>query len=272
MVSALQDLSNRIASNTLTALQQSALTTALGAIIPFFPGIDDASNSVPIQEDIPLSREWIAALYTIQALSPAGGTLLPTQQPAWFLNASTGSDSNDGLTAGTPLKTAAALSALWRGVSGGGRPILLPNVGTTVTITIQANMPLGDPLSVLLDVDLANGTGLIFVGGTNAPAKTSTLTAASAFARTAAGGQQTITDATVANFATFLGLNSLFIDSTTGAVGWLYAPDPGASATGTLTVPYAAQTPGGAYNPAAPTAIAALNAYTLQAPIGASLG
>jgi hypothetical protein len=273
MVSALQDLSNRIATNTLTGAQQGALTTALAAIIPFFPSTDDTAVAVPIQEDIPLSREWISALYSLVATAASGGTtLLPTQQPAWFLNFSTGSDSNDGLTAGTPLKTAAALANLWKGVSGGGRPVLSPNVGTTITITIQANTPTTDPISVLLDVDLAQGISLIFVGGLSSSTAPSTLTTASAFARTAAAGQQTITDVTVPNFGVQVGVSMLFRDTTTNAVAWLYGPDPGPSATGFLTIPYAPQTPGGAYAPAAPTAIAAGNTYTLSAPIVCSLG
>jgi hypothetical protein len=67
---ALVDLRNRIATNTLTTLQQAALTTALDAIDPTFPSPDD-SSSADAPPDTTLAREWIAALYSIQAT--AGG-------------------------------------------------------------------------------------------------------------------------------------------------------------------------------------------------------
>src|ERR1700732_389082 len=125
MVSALQDLRNRIASNTLTGKQQAALTLALDAMIPTFPGPHDLSNSIPGPEE-GLAREWIAPLYTLQAIAGPGGSVLPTTAPAFFVNALTGSNTNDGLTPATPLQTIAALAALWRGTAGGGRPPLRP--------------------------------------------------------------------------------------------------------------------------------------------------
>jgi hypothetical protein len=273
MVSPLQDLANRIATNTLTGLQQSVLTTALNAIIPFFPGIDDTSVSVPIQEDIPLSREWIATLYTLQSLGSGGGSsVLPTNQTVWFIDPVGGNDANNGQTLGTALKTAAALGALWRGVSGGGRPLLSPSVGTTITINLVNDLPNSDPISVLLDVDLANSSALIFVGGAKAPTRSATLATVSAFARTAAAGQVKITDAGVADYSVFVGSASLFVDTVTGAVAWLYGPDGAPSATGLISPPYAPQPIGSVTFSAAPTLSTAGHAYTLSDTIHASVG
>lgn len=70
---ALQDLSNRIATNSLTPGQQGALVNALAGIIPTFPSPDELSNSIPSFEE-GLSREWFAALYSI---SFGGGAILP---------------------------------------------------------------------------------------------------------------------------------------------------------------------------------------------------
>jgi hypothetical protein len=274
VVSPLQDLANRIATNTLTATQQNVLVTALNVIIPFFPGIDDTSVSVPIQEDIPLSREWIATLYTLQALGGGGGGggLLPTNQTVWYIDPVAGNDANNGQTPATALKTAAALGALWRGVSGGGRPILSPSVGTTITINLLNDLPNTDPISVLLDVDLAGSMALIFVGGLHTAAHSGTLATVSAFARTAAAGQVKITDGTVADYSGFVGSSSLYIDSVTGAVAWLYGPDGAPSATGLISPPYAPQPVGSVSFTAAPTLSLAGHAYTLSDCIHASLG
>lgn len=268
MVAALDQLATAIASNTLSALQQSSLVQALTVISPSFPSPDESGFTTPPDEL--LSREWIAALFAIVALTPAGGFALPTVQPAFFLNPVTGSDANSGTTSLTPLKTAAALAAAWRATAGGGRPVLAPPGGVT-TITIQAPLPLTDPLAPLLDVDIANGGSLVFVGGLNAPAKTSVLATASAFARTAAAGQIVITDAATPNFQPLVPAAPFLVNSTTGAISWLYGPDAAPSANGTLTVGYSAQVAGVAGVPVQ-TAHVAGNAYTLSAPIGASLG
>jgi hypothetical protein len=63
---ALTALRNAILTNTLDAGQQGALATALAVIIPDFPTVDELSNAVPENDEV-LAREWIAALYTIQA-------------------------------------------------------------------------------------------------------------------------------------------------------------------------------------------------------------
>jgi hypothetical protein len=54
----------RVASNTLTANDQGALTTALDFIAPTFMGPDETAA---IAADEIEAREWIAALYTIAA-------------------------------------------------------------------------------------------------------------------------------------------------------------------------------------------------------------
>jgi hypothetical protein len=70
---ALQNLRSAIATNTLTSLQQGALTQALDAIIPSFPTVDPSGVAQPPRDGLD-AREWIAVLYTIQSTS--GGTPL----------------------------------------------------------------------------------------------------------------------------------------------------------------------------------------------------
>ena len=269
---ALEDLSTRIASNTLTAVQQAALVGALALMAPDFPGPDEIANSIV---DERLARRWIAPLYTLQAVFSGGGTVLPTQESAWFINAATGDDANSGTSADAPLRTVQQLGLRWRGVFGGGRPILSPATGTTITVTLQTTIPAIDSLAAILDVDLASPGGtpvtLIIVGGAGTTAHTGAINTATAFARTNAGGQIKVTDVTVADFAPLVGAASLFVDTTSGAVAWLYGPDAGSSATGTLTIGYSAQSPG---TPPAQTqtAIAGADAYRLAPLLGASLG
>ncbi|HEY2570825.1 MAG TPA: hypothetical protein VGI27_05100, partial [Solirubrobacteraceae bacterium] len=69
MTSALVALSSRIATNTLTAGDIAALTSALADIAPTFPVPDESGVALFSDEDE--ARRWIAALYTIQA---GGGT------------------------------------------------------------------------------------------------------------------------------------------------------------------------------------------------------
>jgi hypothetical protein len=59
-------LRNNIAGNTLTALEQAILTTALDEIAPTFPSPDELANSIPQPEEA-LARTWMCALYAIQA-------------------------------------------------------------------------------------------------------------------------------------------------------------------------------------------------------------
>ena len=271
MVSALQDLRNRIASNTLTGPQQAALDTALDVLIPLFPTPDELSNSIPQTEEL-LAREWIAPLYSLQAQAGPGGGVLPTTEIAFFINPATGSDTNDGLTPSTALKTIAALGALWRGTAGGGRPVLAPATGTTVTVTIENDAPLSDPLAPILDVDITGGASLVIVGAPKAAAHTGVVATANAWARTVANGQVRITDAAVANYAAFVGVASLFVDDTSNCVAWLYGPDSGASATGTMTVGYGPPQTAGVASAPAQTNITAADAYTLADPVHAALG
>lgn len=55
----------RIVNNNLTAKDIAALTTALDSVIPGFPNPDETSTA--LFSDQGDAREWIAALYTIQA-------------------------------------------------------------------------------------------------------------------------------------------------------------------------------------------------------------
>jgi hypothetical protein len=74
MSAALLALRNAIATNTLTALQQGALTTALDEIIPTFPVPDDTSSALPPSDEVD-ARTWISALYSIQGNGGAPLTL-----------------------------------------------------------------------------------------------------------------------------------------------------------------------------------------------------
>ena len=76
MSAALVDLLNAVNTNTLTALQQAALSQALTAIIPTFPTPDELANAMP-PPDEDNAREWIAALYAIQAEGSGGGPPVP---------------------------------------------------------------------------------------------------------------------------------------------------------------------------------------------------
>lgn len=268
---ALTDLATRIASNTLTVAQQAAFAEAFADILPTFPEPDQIASGIPNTEGA-LARAWIAVLYAIQSEGASGGSaVLPTNQTVWHINASTGSNSNDGLTSGTALASAAYLASLWRGTVGGGRPMLNPSSGSTITIFLDSDLPASDPISVLLDVDLVDGMTLIFVGAAKAASHTGTFNTASVYARTSAGGQEKVTDLGVADYSTFVGTASLVIDTTTGGVAWLYGPFPGPSATGICSRFYTPQTAGTA---SLPTVIdpAAADAYKLQPLTTVSLG
>lgn len=266
---ALQDLQNRINSNTLTVVQQAALSQALTFIIPEFPTPDEISGGI-LTEDAPLAREWIAALYALQA--EGSGAVNPTTQITWHINATTGNNANDGLTAATAIQSAAFLSTLWRGSVGGGRPQLIPATGSTISIFIDSDLPETDPISVLLDVDLPDGTQVNIIGKAGTATHTGTLATASVFARTSAGGQQTITDATVADFGAFIPSAALVQDSTSGGVGWLYAPFNAASATGVTSRLQQAQTPGSFAGIGIPKDPSAGDAYTLSNVTQVTLG
>ena len=80
MTTALQALRNAIASNTLTTLQQGALTTALDEIIPTFPTPDELSSALPPSDQVD-ARTWISALYSIQGNGGAPLTLTRVVTP-----------------------------------------------------------------------------------------------------------------------------------------------------------------------------------------------
>jgi hypothetical protein len=82
---ALTNLRNAIATNTLTPLQQGALTQALDAIIPTFPVPDFEGVALPPPDESD-AREWIAALYAIQA---EGGAIVPFVQAGVILSNTT---------------------------------------------------------------------------------------------------------------------------------------------------------------------------------------
>ncbi len=72
MSAPLVNLQNAINTNTLTSLQQAALSQALSVIIPLFPPIDETAVSNPPPDEF-IAREWIAALYALQSEGSGGG-------------------------------------------------------------------------------------------------------------------------------------------------------------------------------------------------------
>ncbi len=263
----LTDLQTRIRSNTLTGPQQRALGDALDALIPTFPSPDELAGGIPNTEPV-LARDWIAPLYALTA--EGSPSVLPTNEIAWWINADDGEDTNPG-TEAEPLKRISALGALWRGTAGGGRPVLDPATGTTITVHLAGAFPDDDPLAPILDVDITDGNALILEGDAPTVGHTGAVATANAWARTVANGQVRITDAGVANFGVFAGASPLLEDVTTSAVAWLYGPNSGSSATGTCSPGYSPQTPG-AFPSIVQTAIAAGNSYTLSSLTHVALG
>ena len=72
-----------IGTNTLTPGMQGALTQALALIIPNFPTPDELASALPPPDEDD-AREWIAALYAIQATG--GGTIVPSVNAAYTPN------------------------------------------------------------------------------------------------------------------------------------------------------------------------------------------
>lgn len=191
---------------------------------------------------------------------------------AWEIDPVNGSNTNSGAP-GSPLKTAAELKRRWQGDLAGAR-VLLPAI--TITVTAKTNAPdFSDPWCVLLDVDQLGGGKLILQG--DAPTvviNQGTLATASAFARTSASGQITITDAGVADYGPFACLQGagLFVDTTTGGVGWLYSPATGASANGKISPCFAAQVAGTIGFNTVPIATAAGDRYNVLKCVSIYLG
>jgi hypothetical protein len=97
-------LAAAIAGNTLNAVQQGALLTALAELTPTFPNPDETST-VDSEADAAAAREWIAALYSIQSI---GGAPVPpsvTDVTATLPITSTvvGTTRNIAINAATPL-------------------------------------------------------------------------------------------------------------------------------------------------------------------------
>lgn len=242
MNAALDDLRTRILANTLTAGQQTLLANALAVISPTFPRVDEIATAVPGINMPEIQDAWVAPLFAI-AIAGGSSQLDPRSVTQWYVSTATGSDSNSGTAPQSPLKTFAALGAIWRGAQpGGGRATLTPISGTSVTVFLLDAHDPTDPLAPILDVDLNASAALIIQGHTLDPVHSGTFTSVSAFARTSAGGNVAVTDATVANFGALFGL--MIQDETTNAVGWVVGPDGSASATGQASIAYSPQTAG----------------------------
>lgn len=196
-----------------------------------------------------------------------GGTNSSLTQAVWWIDPILGKPNNPG-TQALPVDSAATIRSRWNAGIAGVRPTINPT-GGVVTFHIVGTLPTSDPLAQLLDVDIANDGTMVFMGQPLAPAHTGTLASASAFARTSAAGQITITDAGVADFHPFV--PNLFVDTTSGAVGFLVLPNSGASATGTISPGYSAQTAGVSAFPT-PVTVSAGDAYKLQPLASAYLG
>lgn len=206
---------------------------------------------------------------TIQASflpsGPATGGNSQTQA-TWWVDPVNGKPTNTGLTQAAAVDSFATIAA--RTLGQNAVPVFNPT-GGTVTIHVVSTTPQTDPLSVLLNCQLVNGATMIVEGVAQAPTHSGTIATASAFARTNAGGRIGITDGTVANFQPLVG--ALFVDATAGSVGFLAAPRTGSSATGTVSVPYSAQTPGVFPSPTIGTPTAG-DSYQLLPLVGVYMG
>lgn len=111
--------------------------------------------------------------------------------PAWFVNASTGSDDATGVTSGAPLKTLAEIYARWQTTD----PFI-----TSVKITTQTALPSTDPLKTH-PLTFPGGTGLT-IQGTVATIGTGTL--AGVVPKNTAAGQELEADLG-ASVATYVG-------------------------------------------------------------------
>jgi hypothetical protein len=161
---ALVDLSNRIATNTLTAAQISALTTVLAEIAPTFPTPDQVGEAVePLPEEI-LARIWISALYTIQQVggggavpSAVGTTIVPNAAAATALDATT-------FAVGTPLVVqsfGAEFSLQPKGTLAlDGSTVLASNLAGFVWLRGPTLIAQSAVAQLTWVVDLGNSTGL----------------------------------------------------------------------------------------------------------------
>ena len=113
----------------------------------------------------------LAKAAAISGSGTSGGLTPPANgswaQPAWFINPATGLDTNNGITAGTPLKTWRQLVALF----GTTAPIL----GQSTTITFQGLGHIDNSDPVIFAPRIKNGSTIQIVGSLNAAVWTGTL-------------------------------------------------------------------------------------------------
>jgi hypothetical protein len=211
------------------------------------------NSRAPQDEELPLA---VALAGTQQGGSPSGVAVM---QNTWWVDAVHGNNGNNGLTKPTAVASWAEIARRQKAASGGGRAVLNPT-GGTVTYHLVGTTSTADPLCVVLDVDMANGSSALFIGEALPASHSGTLATASAFARTAAGGQIKITDAGVADWGPLV--PNLFHDKISGAICWLALPNTGSSATGVLTPGYTATVPGDLTDPT-PVTISGGETYEL---------
>lgn len=81
-------------------------------------------------------------------------------ETAWFLDASSGSDINNGITVGTPLKTIRELTNRLRGAK----------ISANVTITLAAGDYSADPVN--FDLEITQGVSILMVGNVSSSSDT----------------------------------------------------------------------------------------------------
>lgn len=192
-----------------------------------------------IQAELDKLSHLVALALSPQSLPPSA--FAAQTQTVWWIDAVHGSPNNSGLVQAQAVDSWLTIAKRYTAGIPGLRPTFNPT-GGTCTIHVVGTTPTSDPASVLLNAYYADAAQVNVVGVAQASIHTGTLTSASIFARTSAGGQIAITDATVADFHPFV--PSLVLDTTSGAIGSLIEPHTGSSATGHVTVGYSAQTVG----------------------------
>lgn len=95
--------------------------------------------------------------YGIRRDNSANAQLAALAQPTWYVNAVTGSDTADGLTPATAIKTLHELT-----INRWGRGSLLQPTGGTVTVNLESSIPANDPLD--LAVVLGQNAVILFKG------------------------------------------------------------------------------------------------------------
>lgn len=195
-------------------------------------------------------------------------------QTTWFVDRVNGLATNSGLT-GFPVDSLATIINLWTGGIPGTR-VRLPNATITITISVPAAVQpdIADPISAMMDLDIVGGPTILIQSGVLTVARSGTLASASAFARTSAAGQISVTDAGVADFSLYAckstTVGGLFHDITTGAVSWLYEPQT-ANATGKVDPGRTALTAGVQATPT-PVAINTGDLYEVLTPVQVYFG